>query len=99
MKNPETFMINRLKMEKPYLLIAGDAYYPSAGTGDWVGFFETQQEAKSQIHTETVEELFKSGPRRGQVKETREITSINGRKCDWYEIVDVELESKLLERS
>ena len=33
-------------MIKPYLLIAGDQYYPSAYTGDWVKCFETYEEAK-----------------------------------------------------
>jgi len=36
-------------MNKPYLLIAGDNYYPSADTGDWVGCFSTYEEAKAQV--------------------------------------------------
>lgn len=34
-------------MNKPFLLIAGDQYYPSAGTGDWRGCFKTYKEAMS----------------------------------------------------
>ena len=34
---------------KTYLLIAGDNYYPSADTGDWVGCFSTYEEAKAQV--------------------------------------------------
>lgn len=30
---------------KPYLLIVGDNYYPSAYTNDWVGCYSTREEA------------------------------------------------------
>ena len=30
---------------KPYLLIAGDDYYPSSRTGDWIDCYETKEEA------------------------------------------------------
>jgi hypothetical protein len=30
---------------KPYLLIVGDNYYPSAYTGDWVACYATEEEA------------------------------------------------------
>jgi len=30
---------------KPYLLIAGDNYYPSSYTGDWIECYETEEEA------------------------------------------------------
>lgn len=30
---------------KPWLLIVNDQYYPSAGTGDWCGFYETEEDA------------------------------------------------------
>ena len=32
---------------KPYLLIAGDNHYPQSGTGDWIGCFATEEEAKT----------------------------------------------------
>ncbi len=32
-------------INKPFLLIAGDFYYPSSGTDDWRGCFETEEEA------------------------------------------------------
>ena len=31
---------------KPYLLIVGDKYYPEQGTGDWIGCYKTEEEAK-----------------------------------------------------
>ena len=34
---------------KTYLLIAGEHFYPSADTGDWVGCFSTYEEAKAQV--------------------------------------------------
>lgn len=33
-------------MQKPFLLIAGENYYPSSGTGDWVDRFTTKEEAE-----------------------------------------------------
>lgn len=33
-------------MIKPYLLIVGDKYYPEQGTGDWIGCYKTEEEAK-----------------------------------------------------
>ena len=42
-------------MTKPYLLIVGDQYYPSAYTSDWVACYATEEEAK-----EKWEELSKS---------------------------------------
>ena len=35
-------------MIKPYLLIAGDNYYPSSGTGDWIYSYETEEEAREK---------------------------------------------------
>ena len=61
---------------KKFLLIAGDSYYPSAATGDWIGCFSSREEAESQIIV-IQEDLF------GRI-------SINGTRCDWYEIVDLE---------
>lgn len=34
---------------KPFLLIAGDHYYPSKDTGDWRGCFETYEQALSMV--------------------------------------------------
>lgn len=36
-------------IKKPYLLIAGDRYYPSSHTDDWVGCFETYEEAEKEF--------------------------------------------------
>ena len=33
-------------MNKPFLLIAGDKYYPQRGVGDWVGCYETIEDAE-----------------------------------------------------
>lgn len=41
----------RYKMKKPYLLIVGQNYYPARGTGNWVGCFETEDEAHSKLAT------------------------------------------------
>ena len=33
---------------KPYLLIAGYNYYPGRGTSDWIGCFDTNEEAEEK---------------------------------------------------
>ncbi len=68
-------------MNKPFLLIAGDEYYPCEGTGDWIGRFETYEEANKKV-----EQVF-LGSRGG-----RDFFDykIDGRSCSWYKIVNLE---------
>lgn len=75
---------------KKFLLIAGACYYPQSGTNDWVGCFNTYEEAKSKVLVKETHEYFSKGPRKGQIKETRKHYEIDGREVDWYEIVDLE---------
>lgn len=79
---------------KNFLLIAGDNYYPGAGTSDWIDRFETYQEAFNEILEETKDchVYFRQGKKKGMVKEYRWITTytIDGRKFDWFEIVDLD---------
>jgi hypothetical protein len=37
------------QMNKPYLLIAGDNYYPDSGTKDWKGTYATYEEAEAAL--------------------------------------------------
>ena len=62
-------------MTKPYLLIAGDCYYPSSGTGDWIDCYETVEEAREQIEydDQRINTTYK----------------IRGRVFEWYDIVDL----------
>lgn len=60
-------------MKRPYLLIAGEQYYPSAGTRDWRGCFETQEEAEGQVSIDD-----------------NGYPVIEGRRHDWYHIVDLD---------
>ena len=77
-------------MNKPFLLIAGDNYYPSGGTGDWIGKFETREEIEKNVETRYLEYFFTKGPRKGQLKEKARLgVTIFGIKYDWYEIVDL----------
>jgi hypothetical protein len=48
-------------MNKPYLLIAGDNYYPSAGSGDWIACFETKEAAEDYFKSS--QEKLNSGQR------------------------------------
>lgn len=67
-------------MKKPFLLIAGYNYYPNNGTGDWIGTFETYEEADKQVK-------FKNHVTYGM----RSTYEVNGRDVDWYKIVDLRL--------
>lgn len=58
---------------KYYLLIAGEFYYPSRRTGDWIGCFETYEEALNQVKIEKYDFRY----------------IVNGSERDWYEIVDL----------
>ncbi len=79
---------------KPYLLMAGDYYYPSHDTGDWIGCFETYEEAKSQVKFVQKHTYYTKGKNKGEIKSTHETYVVSGghygdRNCDWYEIVDL----------
>ena len=63
-------------MDKPYLLIAGDRYYPEAGTGDWLQCFETEEEALSLI-----------SPADDGTYIIKDFSHYNN--YDWYKIVDL----------
>ena len=72
-------------MKKPYLLIAGYAFYPETGTGDWIECFETYGEVINEVHTVVV-------PKYRSKKFGDEMVSkyrIKGHDYDWYEIVDL----------
>jgi hypothetical protein len=75
---------------KRYLLTAGYQYYPQSGDNDWVGMFDTAEEAERLIQRETVHEYFSRGPRKGQVKSYKEVLKILDREIDWYEIIDLQ---------
>ena len=75
---------------KKFLLIAGYGYYPQRGTEDWIGCFSSYKEAEELIKKEEIHEYFSRGPRKGEIKETREKLFVNGQERDWYDIVDLE---------
>ncbi len=60
---------------KMFLLIAGDYYYPSVGTGDWRGFYKTHEEAQSQVNK--IDGVYDTA------------VSINGHHYDWHEIINL----------
>jgi hypothetical protein len=66
---------------KKFLLLAGQHYYPGAGTQDWIGTFETKEEAESHITKTSLEY-------KGRTLYTYKVNNID--PVDWYEIVDLE---------
>ena len=66
---------------KPYLLIAGYQHYPARADGDWIGCYETREEAKKMMtHTP------------GLIHEWKVVKHpVYGKDhcVDWYEIVDL----------
>ena len=65
---------------KYFLLTAGAGYYPEAGTGDWVGCYESREEAVALVREVTTE----YGP---GISDSHYV--IHNRKHDWYEIIDL----------
>ena len=81
-------------MNKPYLLIAGDHYYPQGDTSDWIGCFSTYKEAREQVESVTTHDYYARGKNKGEIKSTHTSYVVKGgeygaRDCDWYEIVDL----------
>ena len=62
---------------KPFLLMAGDNYYPQGGTADWISCYETMEEAQAMVKPRP-DDGFSHPPYR-----------INNRGYDWYEIEDL----------
>lgn len=63
---------------KPFLIIAGQWYYPQCKTHDWIKAYETLEEAQKQI-----EEI----PNNEKYRESYYM--IDGHAYDWYTIVDL----------
>lgn len=74
---------------KYFLLIAGECYYPSEGTEDWIKCYETQEEAQKDVVKTKEDIIGQSGQKKGKIIWTLEGYVINGKKYDWYEIVDL----------
>lgn len=71
-------------MTKPFLLIAGDNYYPGAGTDNWIARFSTKEEAKEQIYENPKDPNHYTGLGKFM------IVGNNCNSFDWYEIVNLE---------
>jgi hypothetical protein len=65
-------------MKKPFLLIAGDGYYPSSGTGDWIDCFGTYEEAKEQVEVIQHHTYYTKGKNKGEIKSTHETYVVKG---------------------
>jgi hypothetical protein len=81
-------------MNKPYLLIAGDYYYPQGRTSDWISCFSTYEEAREQVEFVVSHVYYTKGGNKGEIKSTHTTYKVKGgeygvRQCDWYEIVNL----------
>ena len=80
-------------MRKPFLLTAGDCYYPQSGTENWIGCYETEKDALEQIEFKEIHDYYSKGKNKGEIKSTRTTYVVKGgeydRRCDWYEIIDL----------
>jgi hypothetical protein len=68
-----------------FLLIAGEQYYPDAGTGNWLGCFSTATEAERQV--EKIDHYFTGETRKHIVCDTE--YKINNTTYDWYRIINL----------
>ena len=79
---------------KPFLLIAGYGYYPSAGTEDWRDTYSTREEAEATVFQIANNDLYTKGSKKGQIKNTtysyKIVDSKGESTVDWYEIVDLQ---------
>ena len=73
----------------PFLLIAGDGYYPQQGTGDWIKCFATEREAQDAVAKIPIHNYYTKGKQKGEIKNTYYQYVVGSRKYDWYEIVDL----------
>jgi len=74
---------------KPFLLIAGDNYYPEAYTGNWIGCFSTYEEAATKVTLVEHKRIITHGKRKGQEEITGKSHQIDGRDYDWWDIFDL----------
>jgi hypothetical protein len=72
-------------MNKPYLLIAGDYYYPQERTSDWIGCFSTYEEAYERVES-VVKHYHHIG---SEISYKVKGGEYGIRQCDWFEIVDL----------
>lgn len=66
---------------KKFLLLAGQDYYPGAGTDNWIGCYDTYEEAEAQIIVKTTKYVD---------REIQNYYLSESESVDWYEIVDLE---------
>ena len=64
---------------KYFLLMAGDIYYPEGGTSDWIGCFETYEEAVSKVSTVEHKRTITKGKLKGQEEVTGKSYQIDGK--------------------
>jgi hypothetical protein len=66
---------------KKFLLIAGDGYYPSERTGDWVGCFETEEKAMEKV--KIVDHVARTGIIYSSIY-------VDGEHKDWFCVVNLD---------
>jgi hypothetical protein len=76
---------------KYFLLMAGDIYYPEGGTSDWIGCFQTYEEAVSKVSTVEHKRTITKGKLKGQEEITGKSYQIDGKNYDWWEVEDLQV--------
>lgn len=74
---------------KPFLLIAGDNYYPQGGVDDWIRTYATFEEAHSAVSIVENKRTITKGKRKGEEEVVSTDYKIGERTYDWYDIVDL----------
>jgi hypothetical protein len=74
---------------KPFLLIAGDSYYPQSGVSDWIRTYATFEEAKSAVSLIQNKRTITKGNRKGEEEVISTDYKIGETRYDWYDIVDL----------
>jgi hypothetical protein len=68
-------------MNKPFLLMVGNDYYPARGTGDWIGCYSSVEVAKSKI--------IISEDKWCPVKLNEPNSKYHNDEFNWYDIIDL----------
>ena len=74
---------------KYFLLIAGNSYYPQVGTDNWIGCFETFEEANSKASIIEHKRVITRGKNKGQEEITGKSYRIGESIFDWFDVVDL----------
>jgi hypothetical protein len=77
-------------MQKYFLLMAGDNYYPGPGTYNWIDTYSSYDEALSKVSIIDHKRVITKGNKKGQQELMYQSYKINDKNYDWFEIINLQ---------